>query len=403
MHPASWIRATLSVLLASCLAACGGGGGGGSSGGGGGGGFGEGSLRVALTDNPACGYDEVVVTVNEVRVHTSDAPDDDANWRSIPVSPAITANLLDFTNGALLELGQARVPSGVYTRLRLVLAANTGAQADRNWVVLSGQPGVRVPLKTPSAQQSGLKVETSLAVQPGGLTDTVIDFDACRSVVVAGNSGQYLLKPVLRTLPRTETGVIGEVSLAAALAGASVSLQQDGEVQRSTLADSNGQFKLQPVAPGVYTLVVVTPGRATAAVRQLQVASGQLVRAAPAGQRIDPPASASANFSGRVSVTPLPAEIEAQVALRQALGTGENLTLAERPVNASTGAYAFSAVAVEAPRVANHAAGASLSFAPDNAALGRFSLRASQAGVDKFAGPLAPAAGATLIQDFVFP
>jgi len=399
MQTLRWMRATLGVVLALVLVACGGGG----SGGGSGGGFGQGTLRVALTDAPACGYDEVVVTVSEVRVHTGDAPDDDANWRVIPVSPAISVDLLDLQNGALLDLGEGRVPAGVYTRLRLVLAANSGNQADRNWVVLSGQPGVRVPLKTPSAQQSGLKVQTSLEVTPGGLTDVVVDFDACKSVVVAGNSGQYLLKPVLRTLPRSETGVVGEVSLAAALAGASVSLQQDGEVRRSTIADSNGQFKLQPVAPGVYTLVVVTPGRATAAVRQLQVLSGQLVRAAPSGQRIDPPASASANFSGRVSVTPVPAEIEALVALRQTLGTGEILTLAERPVNALTGAYAFSAVAVEAPRVANHTVGAGLTFAPDNAALGRFALRATHAGVAKSVGPLAPAAGATLVQDFVFP
>src|SRR5690606_33599988 len=132
---------TLGVVLAVALAACGGGGGSGS--GGGGGGFGQGTLRVALTDAPACGYDEVVVTINEVRVHTSDAPDDDPNWRSIPVNPPISVDLLDYSNGALLELAEGRVPAGVYTRLRLVLAANTGNQADRNWVVPSGQPGTR--------------------------------------------------------------------------------------------------------------------------------------------------------------------------------------------------------------------------------------------------------------------
>jgi hypothetical protein len=148
---------------------------------------------------------------------------------------------------------------------------------------------------------------------------------------------------------------------------------------------------------------VYRPGRATAAVRQLQVVDGQLLRVAPTGQRIDTPVSLSANFSGQVRVTPQPAEIEALVALRQTLGTGETLKLAEHPVNALTGAYAFSTVAVDAPRVASYAGGNSLSFAADNAAIGRFTLRASQGGVSKFAGPLAPAAGATLIQDFVFP
>ncbi|NCT97648.1 MAG: DUF4382 domain-containing protein [Comamonadaceae bacterium] len=398
MHTMSWMRAALGAALLGLLgllAACGGGGGDGNGG--------SGTLRVALTDNPACGYDEVVVTVNEVRVHTADAPDSDPGWRSIPVNPPLSVNLLDYTNGALLNLGQTRVPAGTYTRLRLVLAPNTGAQADRNWIVLSGNPGVRVPLKTPSGQQSGLKVQTSLAVQRDGLTDVVIDFDACRSVVVAGGSGQYLLKPVLRTLPRVETGVIGEVSLAAATAGASVSLQQNGEVRRATVADANGLFKLQPVEPGEYTLVVVTPGRATAAVRQLQVFSGQLVRAAPAGQRIDPPASGTAIFTGQVSLTPVPTELDATVALRQTLTAGDTLTLVERPVNAVTGEYAYTGNAVAAPQVAQHAAGSSLSFSADNAAAGQFTLRATTGGVSKTAGPLTAAASDTIDQDFVFP
>lgn len=394
----SRMRVALVAALVLLLAACGGGGGGGGDGGSGGG-----TLRVALTDNPACGYDEVVVTVNEVRVHTADAPDSDPGWRSIPVNPPRTVDLLDYTNGALLDLGQTLVPAGTYTRLRLVLAANTGALADRNWIVLSSAPGVKVPLKTPSGQQSGLKVQTSLEVQAGGLTDVVVDFDACRSVVMAGNSGQYLLKPVLRTLPRVETGVIGEVSLAAATAGASVSLQQSGEVRRATVADANGLFKLQPVEPGEYTLVVVTPGYATAAVRQVQVFNGQLVRALPAGQRIDPPASGTAIFTGQVSITPVPPEIDAAVAVRQTLTAGDTLTLVDRPVNAITGEYAHTGLAVDAPRVAQHTAGGALNFSADNGAAGNFTVRATTGGVSKTADHLSVSDSDTIDQDFVFP
>ncbi len=391
----TWKALLLAVLL-GLLSACGGGGSGGGS-------AGEGTLRVALTDNPACGYDEVVVTVREVRVHPNDAADNDPGWQSIPVDPPLTIDLLDYTNGALLDLGQTRLPAGTYTKLRLVLSPNTGALADRNWIVLSSAPGARVALKTPSGQQSGLKINTNLSVQAGGLTDTVIDFDACKSVVVAGSSGQYLLKPVLRTLPRVETGVVGEVSLAAANAGATVSLQQNGEVRRATVADANGNFRLQPVEPGNYTLVVVTPQRATAVVRNVQVFSGQLMRAAPAGERIDPPASTTARFTGQVTITPAPAEIEASVAVRQTLTAGETVTLVDRPVDADTGVYGYNGIAVEAPRVAQHAAGASLSFAADNAAAGQFSVRATAGGVSRSAGPLPVAAGATLDQDFAFP
>jgi hypothetical protein len=385
-------KALLLTALLGVLAACGGGGGS----------AGEGTLRVALTDNPACGYSEVVVTVREVRVHQNDAPDDDAGWRSIPVDPPLTIDLLDYTNGALLDLGQTQVPAGNYTKLRLVLSPNTGALADRNWIVLSGS-STRVPLKTPSGQQSGLKINTNLDVQTGGLTDVVIDFDACKSVVMAGNSGQYLLKPVLRTLPRVETGVVGEVSVAAATAGASVSLQQNGDVRRATVADINGNFKLQPVEPGTYTLVVVTPGMATAVVRNVQVFAGQLVRTAPAGERIDPPVSTTAGFTGNVTITPVPSEIEASVAVRQTITAGDTITLVDRQVNTITGEYGYTDIAVEAPQVAQHAAGASLNFAADNAAAGQFSVRATAGGASKSVGPLPVAAGATLDQDFAFP
>src|SRR5690606_12276221 len=119
-------------------------------------------------------------------------------------------DLLDYMNGALIDLGQTSVPAGSYSKLRLVLEANSGASANRNWVVLSSAPGVKVPLKTPSGQTSGLKINVGLDVQPNGLTDVVLDFDACKSVVMAGSSGQYLLKPVLRALQRVETGVVGE-------------------------------------------------------------------------------------------------------------------------------------------------------------------------------------------------
>jgi len=54
--------------LAAVAAACGGGG----SGGGGE----SGVLKVSLTDAPACGYDNVWVTVTKVRVHRSDTAGD---------------------------------------------------------------------------------------------------------------------------------------------------------------------------------------------------------------------------------------------------------------------------------------------------------------------------------------
>ena len=70
-----------ALLLA--VAACGGGGGIGGTG------TAHGTMRVALTDAPACGYDEVNVTVEKVRVHrSSTAGDADGGWEEIVLAPA---------------------------------------------------------------------------------------------------------------------------------------------------------------------------------------------------------------------------------------------------------------------------------------------------------------------------
>src|SRR5215207_2334268 len=112
------------------LAACGGGG---DTGGG------TGTLRMALTDAPACGYDAVNVTIERVRVHkSSSAGDNDAGWSDLVVAPQQRVNLLTLTNGVLEELGETPLPAGRYTQMRLVLAANGNNAPFANSVLPSG-------------------------------------------------------------------------------------------------------------------------------------------------------------------------------------------------------------------------------------------------------------------------
>ena len=63
------------------------------------GGAAPGSLSVSLTDAPACGFDQVNVTVSKVRVHQSSSADDTAaGWTDITVNPPRKINLLDFND-----------------------------------------------------------------------------------------------------------------------------------------------------------------------------------------------------------------------------------------------------------------------------------------------------------------
>jgi len=397
-----------ATALLATLAACGGGGDGG----------GTGTLRLALTDAPACGYDSVNVTVERVRVHqSSNASDSTAGWSEIVLPQPKTIDLLDLTNGALAELGQTALPAGTYTQLRLVLAANNGNVANANWIELSSNPGNRVPLTTPSGQQSGLKMNVNMTVQPNQTADFVIDFDACKSVVVAGNSGNYNLKPVLRVIPRTLTGVSGVVTQA----GSAVSLQQGGTPLRATVADAQGNFVLRPIEPGNYTLVITRPGYATAVVKAVSVPDGQtvVVGSAPIAQDESTDGTTpglTATVSGKVSTTEATA-VDALVSLHQTLSGDLPIELAALPVLSATptittqGTYAFAGLPLNDPRVATYSAsGAALSFATDASVAGKLTVRAIANGVTKDTAPLTLAADTNtstsagdLVANFIFP
>src|SRR4051812_18031320 len=89
-----------SLSTAALLAACGGGDGTSSS-------AGQGTLNVSLTDAPACGYDQVNVTVSKVCIHqSSSASENDSGWTDITLNPARKINLLNLANGVLDGLGQ---------------------------------------------------------------------------------------------------------------------------------------------------------------------------------------------------------------------------------------------------------------------------------------------------------
>ncbi|EER60710.1 putative lipoprotein, partial [Acidovorax delafieldii 2AN] len=259
------MKFTLGAALLAGLAACGGGGGGDSA-------AGSGTLRLALTDAPSCGYDAVHVTVAKVRVHqSSSAGDADAGWSEIVLNPARRVDLLSLTNGVLMELGQIPLPTGKYTQMRLVLADNSATQPLANSVLPTG--GREVALKTPSGQQSGVKTNINIDIAENKMADFVLDFDACKSVVQAGASGQYLLKPVVTVIPRYVSGVQGYVDPDLGAGATRVSLQVNGTVVKATVPDSTGKFLLQPVAPGNYTLVMAAPGRTSAVVTGVPVAA----------------------------------------------------------------------------------------------------------------------------------
>ncbi len=384
----------LAGMLALGLAACGGGGGAETAT------TGSGTLRLAMTDAPACGFDAVNVTVEKVRVHqSSTAADADGGWSEVVLNPARRVDLLSLTNGVLSELGQVALPAGRYTQLRLVLADNSNASPLANAVKPTG--AAETALTTPSAQQSGLKTSVQIDVAPNQLADFVLDFDACKSIVSAGNSGKYLLKPVITVIPRLVSGVSGRVDAALPMGSTMVSLQDGGVTVRATAPDAAGNFLLQPVPVGTYTFVLTAPGRSTLVMRGVPVNAGSVSTLGTSTLVLAPAVSPVGVLAGTVTTAAGPAD--AMVRSLQTLTGGPVIELLARPVDSQTGNFRHELPSA-APQVANWsgAAGAPV-FAADAGAAGQYSLQAVAGTALKSAGPLALVPGATVSTSFVFP
>jgi hypothetical protein len=385
----SWIYSLAASLM---LAACGGGG------------SGNGTMRVSLTDAPACGYDTVYVTVERVRVHRSaTAEPGDSGWAEIVVSPARRIDLLSLTNGVHELLGQTQLPAGTYTQMRLVLAENGASAPFANAVTPTG--GGEVPLDTPSGQQSGLKINLNVEVQPDQIADVVIDFDACKSVVRRGSTGRFNLKPVLSaTTVLSDAGmrIVGFVAPAMAGTQTTVSVQTAGVPVRSTPPDSTGRFVLFPVPAGSYDLVVTSTGRVNAVMTGVPVTTTAFTFVNSETTRIDPPVSTTQRtVSGTVTATGGAAVTDAFVHALQTV-SGTTFEAASQPVDAVTGAYSFT-LPIEAPvKTAYVANPASLSFTADPAAAGRYRLEARAPGRTTLVNNV-DLTSANVTSNFVFP
>jgi hypothetical protein len=95
-------------------------------------------------------------------------------------------NLLDLQNGLDTLIGDTIINFGYISQVRLVLGPNNTVMVD----------SVLHPLQTPSAQQSGLKINVHADVSAIDTFFISLDFDALESVHQTGN-GTYQLHPVI--------------------------------------------------------------------------------------------------------------------------------------------------------------------------------------------------------------
>ena len=191
-------------------------------------------IKFLLTDMPGV-YQEVNIDVKAINVIANDS------LIKLETNQGVY-NLLKFVNGKDTLLVDDEMPSGFVSQVRLILGED-------NTVLVDGELH---DLKTPSAQQSGLKLNIHDEFLPGEAYTYVIDFVVEKSIVETGN-GNYNLKPVIRVFTEAITGSIeGIVSPVEARPFIEAKGVKDTVV---TDADSEtGIFKIRGLTPGTYTL-----------------------------------------------------------------------------------------------------------------------------------------------------
>ncbi|MCW5657101.1 MAG: DUF4382 domain-containing protein [Burkholderiaceae bacterium] len=361
------LKLALPFALASLIAACGGGGG-----------TPTGTVRLSLTDSPACGYDNVFVTVEKVRVHQSGgANDNEAGWSEVVLPTPQRVDLLTLTNGTLLPLGQTELPAGTYTQMRLVLGNKPPPGSPQGTLANSIKPtgGAETELTTPSGQQSGLKMNVNITVPAGQVADFSIDFDACKSFVKSGNSGDYIIKPVLAVTPIVSSAaqrVVGYVDPALAVGSTSISLQVGGVPVKGTVPGANGSFVLYPVPAGTYDLVVTSASRATAVMTGVPVTNTTVTTVNALATAIAPPTLAQGTRSVTGNVSPATATVRAL----QVLSGGPTIETHWAAVDAASGDFTFTLPIDPPVRTAYAFNPPTMTLLPDTLALGLYTIEA---------------------------
>jgi hypothetical protein len=203
-------------------------------------------IEVWLTDDPG-DFQEVNIDLQAVEIHTDETADE-RGWQSLEVTPRIY-NLLDLTNGRETFLGDLDLPNGRISQIRLKLGENNTVKVN----------DLIHPLKTPSAQQSGLKLQVHQVLAEGITYKILLDFDAAESVVLTG-ANSYILKPVIRAVSEAQDGAVkGTVSPAGIV---SISALKGTETITTTSSDESGGFLIRGLDAGSYTIVFDPSGDA---------------------------------------------------------------------------------------------------------------------------------------------
>jgi hypothetical protein len=319
---------------------------------------GAGSLWLGLTDASTDQYQAVYVKIDEIQVHAGSSEEAAGNWETI-AAPVKTYNLLELVNGVIEELGVSPLDSGVYEQMRLIIGTLPTDDANilgvlhpyANYVI--DLDGASHELKIPSGINSGIKIVHGFDISEDETTELILDFDASKSVVQAGNSGNWLLKPTIKVLDTREHAIVRGTVLQndsrQGIAGALVSHQyetadSEDEMDAVTVEASSVSVEEnvnEGIERGDYA-ILVQPG----SYRLVSFKEGYAVECATIGtahgestfQDVELAASAMGRVAGSVLINGAGSEQYATLSFRKATPCGGvEATVAVRSISVANG------------------------------------------------------------------
>lgn len=200
------------------------------------------NVEVRMTDAPAA-YASLDVEVNAVEIYI-----DGKGWNRLS-SETKSFNVLSLNNGKYISLAHhTAFENGTYSKVRVYfgdrLDLKTYAVSDLGIMNFSATAQAHARWEGPKM----IEVEIESETQAEGNVVILLDFDAAKSIVKDGKD--HVVKPVIKCLKTTETGIQGKLNGAA-----SAFIYLEGEnFSSSTTMDMNGEFKIQGVSEGSYNL-----------------------------------------------------------------------------------------------------------------------------------------------------
>ena len=153
------------------------------------------NVEIRVTDAPPEGVTKILLTVSQIDVHRGGSSDD-AGWQTVVAGP-VEFDLVQVT-GVEEILGDKELDPERYDQVRL--------NVDEAEVTF--EDGRVVDAKVPSGR---LKIVGGFTLEEGKTTILTLDFDADKSVVVAGTKN-VLIKPVIKLLVRDKDTTLAEAS-----------------------------------------------------------------------------------------------------------------------------------------------------------------------------------------------